>query len=396
MVKWRYWMQHITGQIKGSPWYHKVSVTILSLFILIAIFNSLLCNDKPLLAKTEDGKWEFPAFYDFKNDISPGQKTKYIQKKNYGFALYPPVRYAYHSLSPSDLGAKPPGYSYGKANIWYTNWLGTDELGRDVVAGLARGLYHSFRIAILSTFFSVVLGSVIGMFLGFMGNHTLKVNGAQLFVSLLSLFLIVFYLWYEVYWWAAVIAITGRFVFKKAGRLNLNQYSVPVESMGVGIITIRKSIPTLILLFGLLPLFKNPGAVNLIFILSLIGWTSIAWIVRIHTREVTSKDFIASALSIGSDPLTIVFRHIYPNIRNNIVLLFIFQLGAMITLEAALSYLGVGIAPEEVSLGTMLKQAKSNINHWWLAVFPGAMLTLILLCLHMIYEYRQKRVFDQS
>ena len=94
--------------------------------------------------------------------------------------------------------------------------------------------------------------------------------------------------------------------------------------------------------------------------------------------------------------MSIIFRHIYPNLRNTILLLFVFQLGAMITVEAALSYLGIGIAPEEVSLGTMLKQAKSNVQHWWLAVFPGAILTIILLCLHLIYEFQQKKVFEHN
>lgn len=393
-MKWRYWIQHVTGQISESPLYHKVSVTIIIILILTGVFNSLLCNEKPLVAKTKNDHWEFPAFVDFKNDMFPWHRSEYIQKQEYSYALYPPVRYSYHTLGASDLGAKRPGYSQGKANIWYTNWLGTDELGRDVLAGITRGLYHSVRISILATFFSVLIGSILGMLLGYMGDHKLKLNSVQIAVRFIAFLLFLFYIVFGEYFWALCVLLTGVFLYHQASKLRMKRYAIPIESLGVGIITLRKSIPTLILLFGLLPLFQKPGASNLIIILSLIGWTSIAWIIRIHTKEIATKDYIFSAQSLGIDNMSIIFRHIYPNLRNTILLLFIFQLGAMITVEAALSYLGVGIAPDEVSLGSMLKQSKANVQHWWLAVFPGSILTLTLLCLHLIYEYQQNKVFE--
>jgi peptide/nickel transport system permease protein len=385
------WILNKHLRIRESPLYYKISVAVLSSLVFIGVFNSLLCNEKPLIAKTMEHKFVFPAFDDFKSDFGIKSFEKRKSDEKFIFALYPPIRYSFDYINPKQLGAKPPYFTEGKKSRWYTNWLGTEELGRDVIAGLSRGLYHTIRIAILATLFSIIIGSIYGMVIGYVGDNLLYRNLAQIIVRIFFILLIFFYLYYSAYFWAIFALLVGELIYKIASKLPIKKYSIPMDTIGVGIVTLRKSIPSLILIFALLPLFKSPSNVNTIIILSLIGWTGIAWIVRLQTMEIASKDYIKSAQSMGVGFWKMIIYHIYPNVKNVILLLFIFQLGTMITIEAVLSYLGVGIEPTEISLGTLLKQAKTNINAWWLAVFPGLMLCIILLCLHLIYTYHQSQ-----
>ena len=383
------WILNKHLRIKDSPLYYRLSITILSILFFIGIFNSLLCNEKPLVAKTMDGHFVFPAFSDFKNDL--GFNITHTTKLDtvFAFALYPPVRYSFDFINAAQLGVQPPLFSKDKSSRWHTNWLGTEELGRDVTAGLARGLYHSLKIAILATFLSVFLGTWYGMVIGYIGDRTLRINIFQIVIRSVFAFLVLFYLYYNEYSWALFVFGFGFLVYKFLGKLPLKRYPIPLDTIGTSIITLRKSIPTLIIIFALLPLFSKPSSINTLLILAVIGWTSIAWIIRIQTIEIKSKDYIKSAQSLGVGMWRMILYHIYPNLKNTVLLLFIFQLGAMITIEATLSYFGVGIEPSEVSLGTLLRQAKTNINAWWLALFPGMVLFLILFCLHLIHTYHQ-------
>ncbi len=388
------WVLKRHSKIKESPLYYKISLLTLVFLVFIGIFNSILCNEKPLVAKTEQGRYVFPAFRDFKSDL--GFINARVPETKYVFAIYPPIRYSFDYINADQLGIHPPLFAKGKSSRWHTNWLGTDELGRDVVASLARGVYHSVKIALIASLLSIIIGSFYGMVIGFYGNINLKVNLFQLLTQLVSIFFILFYWYFGEYFWSFTTFILGVLLHILLGRIPIKLLFIPVDSIGVSIISLRKSIPTLILIFALLPLFRKPSQINTIIILSLIGWTGIAWIIRLQTIDVLTNEYFKTIKSLGAGFWRILTYHIYPNIKHIIFLLLIFQLAAMITMEAGLSYLGVGIAPEEVSLGTLLRQAKDNLSAWWLGLFPGLLICIMLLCLHLVYQYHQEEMEGDS
>jgi peptide/nickel transport system permease protein len=157
-----------------------------------------------------------------------------------------------------------------------------------------------------------------------------------------------------------------------------------VDDVITWLITTLNSIPTLYLLLIFAGLF-SPSPQTLIFVLGILIWPGVANFVRGQTFAIREREFVTAARTIGAGQLRIMVKHILPNVMPLIIVLAAIDVGTIILIESALSYLGLGINPPTPSWGNMLTNAASYfVRAWWLVVSPGVMIFLTVLTLYLI------------
>lgn len=217
--------------------------------------------------------------------------------------------------------------------IWHdkgtwTHVLGTDGFGRDYLSRLIYGSRISLLIGFATTILSGVIGTVLGVSAGYFGGRVdLAVN--FLITTRLTLPVVLVAL--------VVVAVVGN------------------------------SLPILILVIGLLL------------------WDRFAVVTRSATQQVASRDFIAAARAIGCSTPRILWQEILPNIMNSLIVVATVEMAHAVLLEAALSFLGLGVQPPLPSWGLMVAEAKGFIffNPWLIGI-PGAALVLLILAINLL------------
>jgi peptide/nickel transport system permease protein len=158
----------------------------------------------------------------------------------------------------------------------------------------------------------------------------------------------------------------------------------PFDDFITWFITTINGIPQLYLLLIVAALWQ-PGPLTLIIIIGLLNWTGITLYVRGQTISLREREYVTSAHAIGATHARVMFRHILPNVLPLIFVLAAIDVGAIVLLESALSFLGLGILPPTPSWGNMLTNGASYfVRAWWLVVSPGVMIFLTVLCLYLI------------
>jgi peptide/nickel transport system permease protein len=158
----------------------------------------------------------------------------------------------------------------------------------------------------------------------------------------------------------------------------------PFDDFITWFITTLNGIPQLYLLLIVAALWQ-PGPLTLIIIIGLLNWTGITLYVRGQTISLREREYVTSAHAIGASHARVMFKHILPNVLPLIFVLAAIDIGAIVLLESALSFLGLGILPPTPSWGNMLTNGASYfVRAWWLVVSPGVMIFLTVLCLYLI------------
>ena len=360
--------------------------------LALALCNAVVSNEKPIVAK-QNGQWVFPALKDVWFDITFQPRSKIlVEKESYSLAIYPPIPYAYSTIGSMKEALVTP--------MTENHILGTDKLGRDVAAGLVRGVFNAFRVGFISCLLACVIGVILGMLMGFYGNDIIKINILQLFVILSSVVLFIFYLVYGFYgfiltnilgWVLFMVFVSVSLV--TAGKFNrLKKFAFPLDIILMRFVEIRKSIPIIILILALLPLISHRQVSHLVLILALLTWPMFARHSRSETMSLMKKEFVQSAQTIGVPFWRLMFHHILPNIMPTIYVVFVFTLVSNILIESALSFLGMGLPPEDISWGSMLNEGRKNFGAWWLTVFPGLFLFFTIYSLNIIGDRFSKRM----
>ncbi len=222
------------------------------------------------------------------------------------------------------------------------HWLGTDGLGRDVASRLVHGARVSLLIGMTTGLLSVLIGLPIGAIAGYAGG--------------------------------ALDAALSR------------------------IIEATLCFPALVITIALLSIGPSwlssfPEAARIAFALSLIGWTPAARYLRGEFRRLRSSEAIASARASGAGHLRVILRHLLPQSLGPVLVTLAFGIGTAALAEATLSFVGVGISPPTASWGQLLFEALNQLGHaWWLAVFPGAALFILVLGCNEIAEGVRSRL----
>ena len=144
------------------------------------------------------------------------------------------------------------------------------------------------------------------------------------------------------------------------------------------------TLPALAILLVFEALFGAGNQWRVSLILSAFFWTGLARVVRGVYLSLREKEFVEAARACGSGDLRIMFRHILPNTLGPIVVNGTLAVATAILTESALSFLGFGIKPPTPSLGSLIAGGQSYPQQWWLVVFPGLTLVLIVLCVNFV------------
>lgn len=217
------------------------------------------------------------------------------------------------------------------------HWLGTDDLGRDTLTRLVYGARISLTVGFLTVALSLVVGGTVGLLAGYYGG------------------------------W--------------------------VDNVLMRVVDTILSIPS-IFLFMLLSILLRPNAVTLSVIIALVGWGSVARLVRGEALSIKTREFITATLSIGARDVRLIIRHLLPNVLPVMIVAASLAVGQIILVEAALSYLGLGIQPPTPSWGNMLSNAQQYFYHsGYLIIFPGVCIFATVLAAN-IFGNAVRDAFD--
>ena len=302
------------------------SLILFSLCFFLSLGAEILSNDKPLLVSYQ-GSLYFPLIREYPETTFGGEfetetdyQDPFIRQKltsGNNHALFPPNPHSYASIN---LQLNQPVPSPPDS----TNYLGTDDRGRDVLARLLYGFRLSVLFAFVLTFIGTLIGIITGAVQGYLGGRT------DLFMQ--------------------------RFI------------------------EIWSAMPELYLLIIFASIFK-PSVLLLLILLSIFGWMGLADYVRAEFLKGRNLDYVKAAKALGVGNITIMFRHLLPNGMTPVITFLPFRLSGSILALTSLDFLGLGVPAPTPSLGELLAQGKNNIEAWWLSLTTFGVLvgTLVLL-----------------
>ena len=219
----------------------------------------------------------------------------------------------------------PPAWMEGGKT---DHWLGTDQIGRDLLSRMIYGGRVSLLIGVAAVLVSSTIGVLLGLGAGYVGPRTDWIIMTLVNVMLTFPFVLLA---------LAVIAVLG------------------------------------------------PSLVNMVIVLGVTDWPLYARVIRAETLAVRERDFITAGRALGMSHLRIVFRQILPNLVSVIVVIATLQVARVIILESFLSFLGLGVQPPTPAWGNMLGEGRVYmLNSWWIAAFPGAAIFVTTLAINLM------------
>lgn len=371
---------------------YKASVFTLGIYILIAILSPFIAGDRPIYCNV-DGRHSFPF-------LNKSIVTANVDEK----CIMPMIPYSGgYSDKEKRYGMSPFAESQN-GDVGNKHWLGTDKLGRDVAAGMVRGCGIALKIGFLSVLFSFIIGVSLGLAAGYFQDKGIKSNVISVILYIAGSISVGYMLWMQFVifyqsWWSflilfglllIVLKVLGHWI---SGLITSKSVTIPLDTIIVKLIEVRKSFPGLFLLLALVSLFSLPSVWNIVFIIALLSWADFARLARGDTLSVSSENYITSVKMLGIPDNQIIFRHILPNILPTLIVAICFSIGSAVILESTLSFLGIGLPVETVSWGKMMAEGR-NMQYWWLVVFPGLAIFILVLCLNNIANHWQKSNFQ--
>ena len=249
-----------------------------------------------------------------------------LKNTNYDWAVLPPIPFAPEDYL-RDSNAQP--LEAPLENSQYTHWMGTEENGGDVLSRMI----HASRIALGIGFIATGIGMVIGVIIGGLMGY----------------------------------------------------FSGIVDMLGMRLVEIFESIPTLFLLLTFVAFFGRSIYIMMV-IIGLTSWSGYARYIRAEFLRLRKMDFVQATIASGLPLRSILFRHMLPNGVAPLLVGISFGVASAILAEATLSFLGLGLVGAP-SWGQMLNQAvQSSTFNWWMAVYPGGAIFLTVFAYNLMGE----------
>jgi peptide/nickel transport system permease protein len=349
------------------------------LLFVFAIFAPFLANDKPLVIKI-DGQWHWPmltaltasdysiflaaivAVVQFllvlrnRKGVDPSIRSAVLWRQIsisivvvlvgiILFYIFIPRRLDatdYKSMIVSGKATNaifaPVPYGYGRTDLNVResppnmqHWLGTDDVGSDVLCRIIHGSRISLSVGFVAVGISSIIGIIIGAILGYWGGRT--------------------------------------------------------DFIGMRLVEIMMAVPVFFLIITIVAFFPR-SLFNIMLIIGLTTWTDDARFVRAEFFKLRRQDFVQAAVSLGLPLRSILFRHMLPNAIAPVLVNATFGIAGAIFIEAALSFLGFGVAPPTPSWGQILSLGVSTTGRflWWLTLFPGLAIFFTVLAYNLVGE----------
>jgi len=360
------------------------AMRLLAVFAFIAIIADFIANEKPLYAKIE-GQTYFPVLKSYAVGLGlskwPADLAQAEWKDlKYDKVMWPLIPYSSGTLDLFNAQFKSPtDEQENLPSKHFHHRLGTDDLGRDVLAGMIHGTRIAMLVGILSMTIATILGLFFGSLAGYFGDNGIKMPRANLIMSLFGLIVGIFYAFIAVQvnvllGIGIVIAIILLFnliaiPLKKLKWFN-KPMSVPMDILVMRLIEIMRSIPTLILILSIVAIL-TPSIWLVMIVLGLVGWTGIARFVRGELLRVRNLEYIEAANSLGFSRARIILKHALPNSLTPVLIVIAFGIAGAILTESTLSFLGIGVPSDTITWGKLLSLGRQDISAWWLVLFPG-------------------------
>ena len=169
---------------------------------------------------------------------------------------------------------------------------------------------------------------------------------------------------------------------------------IPIDSIVSRFLELFLSVPRLILIITLAAI-SRPSVLSLILILGFTSWTGIARMVRAEFIRLRESGFVDATSSLGFSPTRKIFFHLLPNAFEPLRVGIIFGVAGAILAEAGLSFLGIGLSPDTVTWGSMLAAGREQFSAWWLVVFPGLAISVLLLILNRMSDEKKHLALEK-
>jgi peptide/nickel transport system permease protein len=241
-------------------------------------------------------------------------------------AIFAPL-VAPHDPYEQDLLARLVPPIWAEKGTW-THMLGTDHLGRDYLSRLLYGARISIAIGVVAALVSGLIGTTLGVAAGYFGGR--------------------------------------------------------VDTIISFIITARLALPVILVALAVVALFGSSLLV-IVSVLGLLLWDRYALVMRATTQRIREADYVLAGRVQGASVMQIIMQEILPNAASNLLIVATLEIAQAIVLEAALSFLGLGVPPPLPSWGLMLAEGKAYILFDpWLVTMPGALLLVLVLAINLV------------
>lgn len=296
-----------------------------------------------------------------------------------------------------------------KTPVKFRHWLGTNKKGEDIAAGIIHGIKISLSIGILSMLIASLLGLFLGSIAGYFGDKQLQTTRGSFWTFLLGIIIAFYYAFLLRFYTLEdalatspatfflqlilsiltfiIVTIIFYYLGKQIGKLPFltTKVHIPIDTIISKTMEILVSLPQIILIITIAAIAKR-SLVNVMLIIGLTSWTTIARLTRAEFLRIKQLDYIQAAKALGFTHFRIILRHVLTNAIAPALVAIAFGIAGAILIESSLSFLNIGVPLETVSWGRLLAEGREQFSAWWLVIFPGIAIFITVTIYNLIGE----------
>lgn len=389
------------------------SLRIVYVLIGLALLVDLIANEKPLACKYQ-GNIYFPVFKSYAVNTGLGEWPTELRnvewkKLKYDWSFFPPVPYLPQNIDEANVHSVGPFAKQNISSLHSRHWLGTDELGHDILSAMLYGTRVALLVGICSMGIAAIIGLLLGSLAGYFGDDRLKVSRIQLILNVIFFFLALFYAFdvrsytlsdalasstwlflaqffvsIVIFFFVMAIGNLLAIPFKNVPVLG-HRVSIPVDIIISRFTEVMISIPTIFLIMAIVAIAK-PSLMLVMIVIGATAWTGIARFVRAEFLRIRGLEYIEAAHALGYSEIRTIFRHALPNAIAPVLIAAAFGIAGAILTEATLSFLGIGVPADTLTWGALLSEARTKPTAWWMAVFPGIAIFITVTVYNLLGE----------